>query len=279
MPCRLLAVIVAAGFALLGPVSALASHDPGDPDQQARSDARLLEVDDALVVSARAASAALDAAPIPPSLLGQVRLDLARRHAAYVYREAVRSEQADITRLAAGGDPEPVMRLLSPALREPVAGSVAALRALWRLGQVTEAGRTRLHRRPLETTPLALLRQFYSEADARYRVPWSYLASINYIESDFGRAAVESSAGALGPMQFMPATWAAYGHGDVHDPHDAILGAASYLARSGAPSDMPAALWRYNHDGDYVEAVSRLAGVIRADPTWLDRLYVWGTAG
>ena len=36
-------------------------------------------------------------------------------------------------------------------------------------------------------------------------------------------------------MQFMPATWAAYGlGGDVHDPHDAILGAANYLAASGA---------------------------------------------
>jgi membrane-bound lytic murein transglycosylase B len=36
-------------------------------------------------------------------------------------------------------------------------------------------------------------------------------------------------------MQFIPSTWAAYGlGGDVHDPHDAVMGAANYLhARAG----------------------------------------------
>ena len=61
------------------------------------------------------------------------------------------------------------------------------------------------------------------------------LAAVNLIESDFGRVRNNSVSGAQGPMQFMPATWRSYGRGgDVHDPHDAILGAARFLAAAGA---------------------------------------------
>ena len=61
-------------------------------------------------------------------------------------------------------------------------------------------------------------------------------------------------------MQFMPATWRSYGRGgDVHDPHDAILGAARFLAAAGARSDEAGALYRYNPSPLYVTAVSRYA--------------------
>jgi membrane-bound lytic murein transglycosylase B len=57
-------------------------------------------------------------------------------------------------------------------------------------------------------------------------------------------------------MQFLPATWRAYGlGGDVHDPHDAILGAANYLAANGAARDERGALYHYNHSSLYGDAV------------------------
>ena len=74
-------------------------------------------------------------------------------------------------------------------------------------------------------------------------------------------------------MQFMPATWAAYGlGGDISDPRDAILGAANYLHANGAPGDETRALFRYNPSSDYVRAVSRYARRIRADWRRLLRL-------
>ena len=63
----------------------------------------------------------------------------------------------------------------------------------------------------------------------------------------------------------MPATWAAYGQGDVNDPHDAILGAARYLKASGAPGDMQRALFAYNPSREYVDAVLRYTRRIRDD--------------
>jgi membrane-bound lytic murein transglycosylase B len=68
-------------------------------------------------------------------------------------------------------------------------------------------------------------------------------------------------------MQFIPSTWRRYGlGGNVHDPHDAILGAANYLHANGAPGNYRRALYRYNPSWLYVDAVLRYAGRIRADP-------------
>jgi membrane-bound lytic murein transglycosylase B len=65
-------------------------------------------------------------------------------------------------------------------------------------------------------------------------------------------------------MQFMPATWAAYGlGGDVHDPRDAILGAANLLHANGSPGDDARALYRYNPSSLYVDAVRRYARRMR----------------
>ena len=67
-------------------------------------------------------------------------------------------------------------------------------------------------------------------------------------------------------MQFMPATWRAYGlGGDVHDRDDAILGAANYLRASGAARDLRAALYAYNHSDRYVDAVATFAAQMRRD--------------
>ena len=102
----------------------------------------------------------------------------------------------------------------------------------------------------------------YQAAERRYDVPWSVLAAINKIETDFGRNLGPSSAGAVGWMQFMPATWRAYGvdadgdgRADPDNPADAIFSAAAYLRASGAPADLERAIFAYNHADWYVEQV------------------------
>jgi soluble lytic murein transglycosylase-like protein len=68
-----------------------------------------------------------------------------------------------------------------------------------------------------------------------------------------------SSAGAMGPMQFLPSTWAQYGVDGNGDPEDAIPAAASYLVVGGAPDDWYAALYTYNRAGWYVRKVLGVA--------------------
>jgi len=110
------------------------------------------------------------------------------------------------------------------------------------------------------------LRAYYEEAQRRSAIAWQVLAAVNYVESDFGRLREPSASGALGPMQFLPATWAAYGRGNVRDPHAAILGAARFLRAAGGATDERAALFHYNPSQKYVDAVERYAGRIRRDP-------------
>jgi membrane-bound lytic murein transglycosylase B len=108
--------------------------------------------------------------------------------------------------------------------------------------------------------PAGELLGYYREAQRRFRVSWNVLAAVNFVESKFGKLRSTSAAGAQGPMQFLPATWRAYGlGGDVHDAHDAILGAANYLRASGAPGNLRLALHHYNPSRAYVDAVLRYA--------------------
>jgi membrane-bound lytic murein transglycosylase B len=117
---------------------------------------------------------------------------------------------------------------------------------------------------------------FYQEAQRRFGVEWQVLAAVNSIESRFGRVRSSSYAGAQGPMQFIPSTWDAYGMGgDVHDPHDAILGAANYLAASGAPADDRGALYHYNPVNDYVKAVLLYARQMERDSRTYYAYYNW----
>ena len=104
--------------------------------------------------------------------------------------------------------------------------------------------------------------KLYKQAGKRYDIPWPILAAINEIETDFGRNVAVSSAGATGWMQFMPATWKAYGvdadrngKKDPNNPRDAIFAAARYLQASGAPKHMRRAIFAYNHAGWYVDSV------------------------
>ncbi len=114
--------------------------------------------------------------------------------------------------------------------------------------------------------PAAELRALYEKGEATYGVPWEYLAAVNLTETRMGRIRGLSSAGAQGPMQFIPSTWATYGEGDINDPHDAILSAARYLAANGGGSgNLPNALFRYNPVQWYVDAVTAYAEQMVAD--------------
>jgi soluble lytic murein transglycosylase-like protein len=124
--------------------------------------------------------------------------------------------------------------------------------------------------------PAGELLAYYREAQRRFGVGWHVLAAVNFVESGFGRIRTPSSAGALGPMQFMPPTWKAYGFGgDVFHARDAIIGAANYLRASGAPGDYWGALYNYNHSDSYVEAVLRYAGLMKQDIRAFYALYSW----
>ena len=119
----------------------------------------------------------------------------------------------------------------------------------------------------VEAKPVDQLLGYYKEAEAEFGVPWYYLASVHLVESRMGRIHGLSSAGAQGPMQFLPATWRQYGDGgDINDDHDSIMGAARYLKASGAPDKMEQALFAYNHSQAYVNALLGYGNVMKADP-------------
>jgi murein DD-endopeptidase MepM/ murein hydrolase activator NlpD len=120
------------------------------------------------------------------------------------------------------------------------------------------------------TTPPAFRQQLgfselhglWQRAGASYGIPWQVLASINRIESNFGQNMGPSSAGAVGWMQFMPSTWLRWGMdgngdgvADPWSPDDAIYSAARYLAAAGGATDLPRAIFAYNHAQWYVDEV------------------------
>jgi membrane-bound lytic murein transglycosylase B len=162
-----------------------------------------------------------------------------------------------------------VLARLPAGLRADAREIVSARRALVRLTPPTTLPLSAFRTGAAE--PAGRLLAHYREAERRFRVPWHVLAAVNFVETAFGKVRSRSTAGAQGPMQFLPATWRAYGlGGDVHDPRDAILGAANMLRANGAPGDLRRALYAYNHSSRYVTAVLAYATAMRHD---LDRYY------
>ena len=130
--------------------------------------------------------------------------------------------------------------------------------------------------RVAQAAPAAQLRRYYAAAQRRFGIDWSILASVNFVESAFGRIRSASQAGARGPMQFLPSTWRAFGMGgSIEDPRDAILAAANLLRHDGAPRHLDRALFAYNHSTAYVRAIRRFAARMHADQQAFLTYYAW----
>ncbi|TYB68437.1 lytic transglycosylase domain-containing protein [Nonomuraea sp. PA05] len=117
--------------------------------------------------------------------------------------------------------------------------------------------------------PSSYLELYKAAATRCPGLSWTVLAAIGQVESSHGRNNGPSSAGALGPMQFMPATWKHYGvdgdgdgKKDIWSPYDAVPGAANYLCANKAGQGgerLRKAIWFYNHSWDYVNKVMGIA--------------------
>ena len=113
--------------------------------------------------------------------------------------------------------------------------------------------------------------QLFQESAAQYcpGLPWTVLAAIGQIESGDRANPGVSSAGAMGPMQFLPSTWAEWGitafgepsPPNIMDPFDAVPSAARYLCAAGGATaaGLPGAVFAYNHANWYVTEVLALA--------------------
>ena len=271
-----LTLLMLLGFA----TQASAVQDPDAPPTPAATAAKLSR-DDLNVGITRRLADALERAHSPLFVLDldrRVRAAAAERS----FRASIRAEQTDIYLLA--GDPRQeraVEAHLNPGLATQVRDAAGALRAIWRLAGVDDITGITPHfvRDSSRSLPVPTLVGLYHGAAGAYGMDWSYLAAINFVETDFGRVLGPSVTGAMGPMQFEPATWEEYGAGaNIMSPHDSIQIAAKYLNANGAPGDMAQAIYAYNPTWDYVEAVSRYAAAIRRDPSWYWRLYYWSTA-
>jgi soluble lytic murein transglycosylase-like protein len=220
------------------------------------------------------------AAPLPPLATQLVRADRTFRAAVAGWDDSRPLPQAAIDaaarqqliELRLAGDARlhrVVIAGLPQRLRRDVVDDVQAHRELTGIAPAKKGPPIRLG----AALPLARLRALYREGLQQSGVAWQLLAAVNYVESDFGRLREPSPSGALGPMQFMPATWKEYGRGDVHEPRAAILAAARFLHAAGAPGNAPAALHRYNPSAAYVNAVLRFASRIRRGRDGLAALY------
>ena len=126
--------------------------------------------------------------------------------------------------------------------------------------------------RPVASIPKREYLKLYKESAKKYGFgpDWYVLAAVGQVESNHGQNMGPSTAGAMGPMQFLPSTWETSGvDGDgngtanIMDPRDAIPAAAGYLKVGGAPRDWYAALYSYNHADWYVKKVLGVAEAYR----------------
>ena len=172
----------------------------------------------------------------------------------------------------------PVLAEVPVPLRDVVRATTAAGRELRAMSPTLPT--TLPAWRIVEPVPAQELRGYYAEAQQRFGVPWSILAAVHLVESRTGRIVGLSPAGAQGPMQFMPGTWARYGlGGDVWNTRDAILGAANFLAANGAADHTEGglgnALQRYNNDARYVRGVWGYAALMQDDERAFLGFHAW----
>jgi len=175
--------------------------------------------------------------------------------------------------LAARPDLVPgVLADVAPSVRGAIQANLTAAQQIDSLN----GSRTGLpHWRIVAPPPPDALLGYYREAQQTFAIPWQYLAAINLIETNMGRIQGLSSAGAQGPMQFMPPTWETYGRGDINSPHDAILAAGRYLQAAGAARNMSRAIYAYNNSALYVQAITLYAQQMFASERAFLGYYNW----
>jgi cell wall-associated NlpC family hydrolase len=162
---------------------------------------------------------------------------------------------------------------------------------------------------PGAAIPTEWLSLYQQAAGTCAGLPWAVLAAIGTVETGSGQSNAPgvwsgaNSAGAEGPMQFEPATFAAYGKvgpsgaspPSPYDPVDAVYSAAALLCANGAgsPATLGTAIADYNHSDVYVDTVLTLAlafgdapqtsGTVVAALSFaaeqLNTPYVWGGTG
>lgn len=221
-----------------------------------------------------------DAATTPAGLAAQIA------DAEAVIRDANRSDlevaEAALAQQVAyrqlGTHPEwdaAVLDAAPPELHPTIVRHAAARRAF--RGMHTKLSDTLPAWRIVVPDPADELVATYQEAGDAFDISWPYLAAIHLVETGTGRIRGTSTAGAQGPMQFLPSTWAAYGDGgDINDTRDAIFGAARYLAANNGATDIDNALFRYNNSTRYVAGVKLYAELIDEHPRAFLGLYHWG---
>jgi hypothetical protein len=176
-----------------------------------------------------------------------------------------------------------LVRQVAGLISAPGAGLTALTKAVGRI--LGPAGRIEVLRSkqlPLATVapgtrPASYLQLFKASA-ALYcpGLSWTVLAAIGQIESADGTNVGPSTAGAMGPMQFLPSTWAVWGTDgfgdtgspDILNPYDAVPSAARMLCADGAAAGGQAlsqAIFDYNHANWYVREVLALAAEYAAD--------------
>jgi membrane-bound lytic murein transglycosylase B len=188
--------------------------------------------------------------------------------------EAVRRQQAAYRAIGRHPEWDAITRpRIPPSLIEVYDRNVDARRQLTALTQVSN---TLPAWRIDPPAPADELLGYYHDAESASGVGWNYLAAINLIETRFGSIDGVSTAGAQGPMQFLPSTFAAYGEGgNINSPRDSIMAAGRYLAANGFAKDRGHAIYRYNNADEYVRAVNDYAAVLAADPAAFAGYYRW----
>jgi hypothetical protein len=200
------------------------------------------------------------------------------------YEEALREERAKAADLGLREEEleESIARIRSDRaqtlvqlqeLRAAERARILELRAATSVGERGRGYELRIAREQIVAEPVEQIskkgfKKLYRKSARQYGFgeDWYVLAAVGKVESNHGETMGPSSAGAMGPMQFLPSTWETAGvdgNGDgvanIMDPKDAIPAAARYLERGGAPEDWYRALFTYNHADWYVLKVLGVA--------------------
>ncbi|MEB3331305.1 MAG: lytic transglycosylase domain-containing protein [Synechococcaceae cyanobacterium] len=176
------------------------------------------------------------------------------------------------------GRAEQVAALLQPPWRRVLKLHLSARRAFLAMARRRRPATSLPAWRIIPPRPPEQLLAWYRDAAKATGIAWQVLAAVNLVESGMGRIDGVSVAGARGPMQVLPTTWAEAGIGrgaDIRDPRAAIHAAARYLVRRGGLRDIRRGLWGYNNSDDYGRAVLAYAELLRADPAAYTGLYHW----